>query len=115
MSNAKIEAALERIVHESPYNGPIVAQAYKDLLAGVKLFGVPASHYHRFLELIEEESAEAGKVVLAKVAELSSPTLGRPCVKHKDPECDACWEPMHALDASCPCKPEIVGDVVKHR
>ncbi len=182
MNNDKIEAALERIVHESPYNGPIVAQAYRDLLAGAKLFGVPTSHYHRFLSLIEQESAESGKLVLARVAKLEAgddpmaPLIARtfkillrhgatavPLVMfcpaghphidedewatkpHKTHQCQhltdcgcgegwACmratrcrleWRPAefptvgvrapHTFDASCPCKPEVVGDEVRHR
>lgn len=66
--NEKIEAALERIIHESPYNGPIVAQAYKDLLAGAKLFGVPSHNYHVFLSLIEEQALDSGPKVLAELA-----------------------------------------------
>lgn len=136
--NTDIEKALDRIVHESPYNGPIVAQAYRDLLAGAKLFGVPTSHYHRFLSQIEQECAESGKIVLKSVADAQqradeavsrilqleaklrdfwneAQRVSAECGSRDHTAVAFAIRAGHTFDASCPCGPTVNGDEVRHR
>ncbi len=64
------------------------------------LFGIPARQFHRFLALIEEESAKSGKDVLGYIEHLEKQLRARQ---------------EHVLGAgTCWCLPRVEGGVVMH-